>query len=246
MRTVVAILAVMLACLTATAETYQYKRVKIVRSGVETACNDDCHYITFTPKGCYESDASGLTDFPDDFLSLQSSAGGKLCYSGRGYYGNARYYFTSDLERLNIYLPGNEIYVYRRQTSLSPAGKMRKPRKRVDPSTGTVTVPSVTPSEPLKLDPVKLPESYYIEHYNRWAGVAQSVYNSLTNLGADIRHRDGSREGYTGGSWEGSRLAEMKGELRKAQREMRDLRSEAARNGYHISPSPWETATVSY
>lgn len=42
-------------------KTYLYKRVMIVKNGAKTNKNDDAHYITFTDKGCYESDKDGFT-----------------------------------------------------------------------------------------------------------------------------------------------------------------------------------------
>lgn len=42
-------------------KTYLYKRVMIVKNGARTKKNDDAHYITFTDKGCYESDKDGFT-----------------------------------------------------------------------------------------------------------------------------------------------------------------------------------------
>lgn len=88
--------------------------------------------------------------------------------------------------------------------------------------------------------------SYYRSMYDRWAGVAESAYRSLTAAGVSVRDREGNRAGSAAGSWQGSRYAGMKSELSKAQSAMRRIRSEAARAGHSIGQSPWETATVSY
>ena len=87
---------------------------------------------------------------------------------------------------------------------------------------------------------------YYQNLYRQYERLAESAYRSLTSTGVSVRYEDGSREGSTLGSWEGSNYVGMKVELGKAQREMQRIRSEAAREGHHIMQSHWETATVSH
>lgn len=87
--------------------------------------------------------------------------------------------------------------------------------------------------------------AYYQDMYNRYARVAESAYNSLTAAGISVTYNDGAHTGSTAGTWQGSRYTDMKNELRKAQNDMRRIRAEAARAGHHITPSSWETATVS-
>ena len=82
--------------------------------------------------------------------------------------------------------------------------------------------------------------------YSLWERSAERAYNSLTTLGASITYRDGSKEGSTLGSWSSSDYTRLKQDLRKAQSEMRTIRSEASRAGYTIHPSHWESASVSY
>ena len=91
-----------------------------------------------------------------------------------------------------------------------------------------------------------LSESYYREMYSMWERNAERAYNSLTTLGASITYSDGSKEGSTLGSWSSSDYTRLKQDLRKAQSEMRTIRSEASRAGYTIHPSHWESASVSY
>lgn len=89
-------------------------------------------------------------------------------------------------------------------------------------------------------------ESYYRDMYNQYARVAESAYNSLTSTGISATFSDGSKAGSAAGNWQGSNYTQMKGELRKAQNDMARIRAEAARAGYTISQSNWETVTVSY
>lgn len=86
----------------------------------------------------------------------------------------------------------------------------------------------------------------YQSEYNRWANLAQRHYNSLTNLGYRVKHKDGSRSGGTLSSMSGSKYVQMKKSLRDAQHEMQRIRRKAAQNGVTITPSTWETATVGY
>ena len=89
-------------------------------------------------------------------------------------------------------------------------------------------------------------EAYYQDLYRKYERLAESAYRSLTNTGVSFKDSEGNREGSTLGSWQGSNYVGMKTELGKAQREMRRIRSEAAREGYNIMQSNWENATVSY
>lgn len=86
----------------------------------------------------------------------------------------------------------------------------------------------------------------YQSEYNRWANLAERHYNSLTNLGYRVKRNDGSRSGGTLSSMSGSKYVQMKKSLRDAQHEMQRIRRKAAQNGVTITPSTWETATVSY
>lgn len=89
-------------------------------------------------------------------------------------------------------------------------------------------------------------EAYYQDLYRKYERLAESAYRSLTSTGVSFKDSEGNREGSTLGSWQGSNYVGMKTELGKAQREMRRIRSEAAREGYNIMQSTWENATVSY
>ena len=86
----------------------------------------------------------------------------------------------------------------------------------------------------------------YQAEYNKWANLAERHYNSLTNLGYRVKRNDGSRSGGTLSSMSGSKYVQMKKSLRDAQHEMQRIRRKAAQNGVTITPSTWETATVSY
>ena len=86
----------------------------------------------------------------------------------------------------------------------------------------------------------------YQSEYNRWANLAERHYNSLTNLGYRAKHKDRSRSGSTLSSMNGGNYVQMKKSFRDAQHEMQRIRRKAAQNGVTITPSPWETATVSY
>lgn len=88
--------------------------------------------------------------------------------------------------------------------------------------------------------------SNYQSQYNMWTKRAESNYNSLTNLGYSTKSKSGKRSGGTLQSMSGGNYVLMKKNLRDAQREMRRIRYEAARQGVTIQQSSWETATVNY
>lgn len=96
----------------------------------------------------------------------------------------------------------------------------------------------------ISAEPVQsgMSEEWYRMQYSKWEGNVQSIYNSLTSIGVSVTTEDNEKRGYS--DWGNSSELSMKTELRKAQSEMRSIRNEAARNGYTIMQSSWETATV--
>lgn len=86
----------------------------------------------------------------------------------------------------------------------------------------------------------------YLSIYQQWEQRAQANYNSLTNLGYQMRNNNGQQSGGTGRSMSNSNYTRMKKALREAQNEMRNIRVKAARAGITIAQSRWETATVNY
>lgn len=86
----------------------------------------------------------------------------------------------------------------------------------------------------------------YLSIYQQWEQRAQANYNSLTNLGYQMRNNNGQQSGGTGRSMSNSNYTRMKKALREAQREMRNIRMKAAKAGINIAQSRWETATVDY
>ncbi len=118
------------------AQTYYYERVAIVNNGVKTIATGDGHFITFTPKGCYDSDKEGISE-GTGFRQYQTSANNIINYYGESYFGSAHYYFSADRKRLNIKCESNGmIYVYeRRNAPLS----ITKSQRRINSSVGSST-----------------------------------------------------------------------------------------------------------
>ena len=88
--------------------------------------------------------------------------------------------------------------------------------------------------------------SSYRNEYARWEQRAQANYQSLTNSGYSVRQSNGNRKGGTLQGMNGGNYVQMKKALRDAQREMRNIRQRAQKNGITIAQSSWENATVSY
>ena len=86
-------------------------------------------------------------------------------------------------------------------------------------------------------------KEYYQSRYNRWEKVARSTYESATNLGVKVKDKAGND---IGGKYGGKTIywSTYKTNLVKAQREMRDIRLEAKRNGITIQLSTYETVNL--
>lgn len=85
----------------------------------------------------------------------------------------------------------------------------------------------------------------YEAQYRQWEKRAESHYNSLTNIGLSVESKKAAA-GSTMGSMNGGNYVSMKKSLREAQKQMKSIRTRAAKDGVIIPQSKWETATVSY
>ena len=85
----------------------------------------------------------------------------------------------------------------------------------------------------------------YEAQYRQWEKRAESHYNSLTNIGLSVESKKAAA-GSTMGSMNGGNYVSMKKSLREAQKQMKSIRTKAAKDGVIIPQSKWETATVSY
>jgi len=93
--------------------TRYYKQVKIVsKDRKEQTGNGRGQFITFTDKGCYDSDKSGYT-VNNGFLKFGKSTTERVYYSGDSYWREAMYIFTENYNRLNIVVEDSGVtYVY--------------------------------------------------------------------------------------------------------------------------------------
>lgn len=85
----------------------------------------------------------------------------------------------------------------------------------------------------------------YEAQYRQWEKRAESHYNSLTNIGLSVESKKAAA-GSTMGSMNGGNYVSMKKSLREAQKQMKSIRTKAAKDGVKEKQSKWETATVSY
>ena len=126
------------------AQTYYYERVAVVNNGVKTAASGDGHFITFTPKGCYDSDKDGISE-NTGFRAYQTTANNILNYYGDSYFGCAYYYFSTDRQRLNIKCEnGGSVYVYERRNA--PAGVTKSQRRRGSTAGSSTTIVAPQPA----------------------------------------------------------------------------------------------------
>lgn len=127
-------------------QTYYYERIAVVQNGVKTAASGDGHFITFTSKGCYDSDVKGFTeDF--GFREYKTTSSGIQNFYGDSYFGKAYYYFNSDRSRMNIKKESDgTIYIYTKRTA--PAGITKSTRKKAsDAGYSGPMSPIVIPSD---------------------------------------------------------------------------------------------------
>ena len=83
--------------------------------------------------------------------------------------------------------------------------------------------------------------------YRRWEKQAESIYDSLTIGGGTVKTESGKSHGVAGEIWtHGGTYSSMQMLFRDAQKEMRRVREEAAAMGINITPSEWETRTISF
>lgn len=108
-------------------------------------------------------------------------------------------------------------------------------------NTDTAYVPSYLEKENISSSG----DSYQIQ-YRNWERRAESNYNSITNLGHSYTNKKGEKSGSAGKSMSGGNYISVKRSFREAQRQMRDIRRKASKEGIKIPQSHWETATISY
>lgn len=124
-------LVMFLSVYTINAQTYFYKRIKIINKTHIENVNDDAHYITFTKDRCYDSDENGISN---NSLGLEfiKSNNNILCYYGYCFWGSDCYYYVSaSKDRININNNGI-IYVYEKIDSQSNTAKLRQENVQTD------------------------------------------------------------------------------------------------------------------
>lgn len=87
---------------------------------------------------------------------------------------------------------------------------------------------------------------YWKQMYDRWERNAKSCYESLTLNGYKTKTNGKDSGGSAAGTWNSASYTGMKQNLRKAQKEMRETRALARKEGHNIPQSNYETINVSY
>jgi len=88
--------------------------------------------------------------------------------------------------------------------------------------------------------------SWWKDMYDRWDRNAKSCYESLTNLGYRVSKNGKDTGGGAAGTWNSGSFMGMKRNLRNAQKEMRNIRAQARKDGHNIPQSNYETIDVSF
>lgn len=87
---------------------------------------------------------------------------------------------------------------------------------------------------------------YWKQMYDRWERNAKSCYESLTLNGYKTKTNGKDSGGSAAGTWGAASYTGMKQNLRTAQKEMRETRALARKEGHIIPQSNYETINVSY
>lgn len=87
---------------------------------------------------------------------------------------------------------------------------------------------------------------FWKQQYDRWERNAKSCYESLTNTGYKTKKDGKDSGGSAAGSWGVVTFSGMKMNLREAQKEMKNIRAKARKEGYNIPQSNYETINVSF
>lgn len=87
---------------------------------------------------------------------------------------------------------------------------------------------------------------FWKQIYDRWERNAKSCYESLTLNGYKTKTNGKDSDGSAAGTWNYASYSGIKLNLRKAQKEMRETRALARKEGYNIPQSNYETIKVSY
>jgi hypothetical protein len=82
--------------------------------------------------------------------------------------------------------------------------------------------------------------------YKQWEKRAKANYNSLTNLGVQVKDKGKDVSGTTGQSMSSSNYTMQKKSLREAQNEMKKIREKASKQGIKIAKSEYEDVVVKF
>lgn len=82
--------------------------------------------------------------------------------------------------------------------------------------------------------------------YRQWESRAKANYNSLTNLGVQVKKNGKDVGGSTGQSMSSSNYTQQKKALREAQNEMKKIRQKASKKGIKIAKSEYEDVVVKF
>lgn len=234
----------LLVCSNLQAKTYYYALEKIVTNNQHKSATGSGIFITFTNDGCYDSDYQGYTN-NQSYLKL-GYKGNYTVYSGTTYWGSGEYKFSSDLSRLNV-IVGSQVYVYNRASAPMGVNNSKYigiPKSTIENSSESHNMggPGLTNNPGSNTDS-RMSQEWYQNTYNRYANNAQSIYNSITSKLVDSNGNE--TRGYVYQPQDSQiAISGMIQNLRNVQRDMRDLRQEAARNGYRISKSSYEDIDI--
>ena len=210
-------------------QVYFYKQEKIVDTNSKNVQKGDLtgQFVTFTEKGCYDSDIHGYS-VNNGFLSYLFENTKYVTYQGDTFWGFAQYRVSLDKSRINVVLSDKIlVYVRTQSSSTQQTCTLIKQQKKNEPD--IAVLPGFIVLENNTDNNIKN-SSYYI---NRYKELEQQLISAFKTFEISLA-----------GSYDSSR-SQAAHAIYSMQKNMAEWRRIAGQAGVNISMSSWETAQPS-
>lgn len=210
-------------------QVYFYKQEKVVNVNTRISSKGDLsgQFVTFTNKGCYDSDKEGYS-VNNGFLSYVFENDKFATYQGESYWGTAQYRVSFDKSRINVVLPDKIlVYVRTRHPSDQQTSSLIKQRKNND-NKAIIFPDFVKPDDQEDNKGVNS-----LRYTSRYKELEQQLISAFKTYEVSL-------DGVYDSSRQQAAMA-----IHGMQRNMADWRRQASQVGVNIPVSPWETAQPS-
>jgi hypothetical protein len=135
-------------------KTLYFRQTEVVKNGQRTAGDNSGQFITFTFKGCYDSNKQGQS-VNNGFLEYRRTVGNIHVYEGGTFWGQGAYRFAADFSRMNVVVNG-VVYVYQQAAApaeVASSAKIKPGRPGGTAAALPVPVAPVNPGQTFEPDP---------------------------------------------------------------------------------------------